>query len=716
MSSEKKRISKYRTIAQILIVAVAVILIIISLSNAIKKSVYSERQKMLSLVTSTAAEVVDENMAMEWNYVDILSSVVTDALKKEPDLETALASVSESYDFDSEYFYLVDESGKYFSSDGAYGKLADLAHYTSNVSDNEEFLSTLPHLDQNKTYMIFSKRLDAPIHIVSERGETEITYFSYAHDLSELKEKLDNLFPGAINIFICDETGAMLYKEFGIKLLIEGYNIYPKFSICELPFNEDPDELVQKVKDGKDIAVEMIINDKNYYFCSSRLETADWTIVIIAQSEYLGDITSSSFGSIIFYISCVVFILGLLCIYVFYATMKNKITAQRLEESQEVAEAMSEASRAKTDFLSNMSHDIRTPINGIMGMTAIAKKSDDMSRVKDCLDKIDGASRHLLSLINDVLDMSRIEKGRTEITAVPADIRVICDNCCSILNGQLESRDIEFTVEKECEHTAVMADELHLRQILINILGNAVKFTKDGGKIWFRCKEKSCDESNVTYDFEVEDTGIGMSEEFIGHIFEAFAQEAGGDRTQYKGTGLGMSISKELTGLMGGTIAVESRENEGSKFTVTIPFARDFEDRTEKIVNVSGHGIKGVKILLADDNDLNREIATELLEEAGATVDVSINGEETLLKFRDSVPGTYDVILMDIMMPKMNGLEATRAIRALDREDAKSITIIAMTANAFDEDVKASHEAGMNEHLSKPLNISEVIKAIASYM
>ena len=713
----KKNRKRYLMIIIGIIVVLAVVgAIIFIMSKSINKSVYEERKEFLDIITDTAATTVNEDISMEWEIADLVVDLTEYNLTKTKNAEAAIEEVKNELDIEGEYFFLVDDTGKYFSSDGHYGKLTDLTYYTDLYGEKTEYLSTLPHMDQEETFLIFRAKLENPVSVATEYGDANITYISYAYDITALSQKIAGLFQGATNVFVYDSNGAMLYKNFGIRLLIEGYNIYPKFSAASLPFGEDPDTLIEMCKNKEDVVIDMIIDGSEFYFCSAPLDVSDWSLAFVVQEQYLGGLNENSFSNIILYVALIAIVLGAALIFGLYMSMRNKATGYLLQESRELAEALSEASNAKTDFLSNMSHDIRTPINGIMGMTKIALKSKgNPDKVEDCLHKIDGASHHLLSLINDVLDMSRIEKGKTTIKNDHTDIRLICDNCASIIRGQIGERKLEFVTSMSVKHTRVLADELHMRQILINILGNAVKFTKDGGRIDFICTETECDNDNVKYQIVVKDNGIGMSKKFKEHIFEAFSQEENSSRTKYKGTGLGMSITKQLVDLMNGDIQVESEAGKGSVFTVTLTFALDKEKMNENAKPMNDVNIQGLKILLAEDNDLNMEIAKELLEDAGAIIDPALDGQEALDKFAGSPPGTYDVILMDIMMPKMNGIEATKAIRSLDREDALSIPILAMTANAFDDDVRATREAGMNAHLSKPINVDEVIKNIAFF-
>ena len=391
----------------------------------------------------------------------------------------------------------------------------------------------------------------------------------------------------------------------------------------------------------------------------------------------------------------------------------DKKINQQLENAVRTAH---NASLAKTTFLNNMSHDIRTPMNAIMGFTGIALKQDANPEVRNCLEKISKSSEHLLTLINDVLDISRIESGKIKFNPTPVNIAEITDMVLSIVHGFLTNRNITFSSKiAETDTPYVLADAVRIREVLVNILGNSVKFTDDGGTITFETTyRKGEDSKHMVVCYRISDTGVGMTEEFVEHIFDEFSQEDNGARTQYKGSGLGMAISKRYVDLMGGSISVDSKKNVGSVFTVEFPL--EITDKSEvQVKNLPAENVdlNGVKILLAEDNELNAEIATVQLEELGIKVTRACDGEETVKIFSENPPDTFDMIFMDIMMPKKNGYEATKAIRGLpDRPDARTIPIIAMTANAFVEDVQASLDAGMNGHLAKPIVMEEVTKSI----
>lgn len=390
---------------------------------------------------------------------------------------------------------------------------------------------------------------------------------------------------------------------------------------------------------------------------------------------------------------------------------------QKAKEMTALAEQAQAASKAKSTFLSNMSHDIRTPMNAIIGFTNIALHQDSVPEMHNCLKKIEESSDHLLSLLNDVLDLSRIESGKVEFSPVPANITAVTDSVIEIVKGMLLNRELNFEVHREpLQNPYVMTEPVRIREILVNILNNAVKFTKDGGTIRFDAGNRpGADAQHIVICYRIKDTGIGMSEEFQKKIFDEFAQEENGVRTQYKGTGLGMPISKKYIELMGGTITVDSRKGVGTTFTVEIPMELTNAEKVEKTKPLVQHNdLKGIKVLLAEDNDLNAELATILLEDLGMTVTRAADGQEVVDLFAEHPAGTYDIILMDIMMPKMDGHQAAKEIRAMyaDRPDAEEIPIIALSANAFSEDVQASLDAGMNGHVSKPLNMEEVTKVI----
>ena len=409
-------------------------------------------------------------------------------------------------------------------------------------------------------------------------------------------------------------------------------------------------------------------------------------------------------------------IIFVLLFLVYSLSVSRKKQMEALKEAQDA----NAANIAKTTFLNHMSHDIRTPMNAIVGFTEIAMKRKPDKEVENCLKKIRQSSEYLMTLVNDVLDISRIESGKLESKPVLVDLRDILNTVLSIARGYIENRDLNLCVSREELKTPyVMADELRIREVLLNIISNAIKFTKDGGTI--SVVAENCpgnDAHHVIARYRISDTGIGMSKEFLNRIFDEFSQENGGARTSYKGTGLGMAIAKKYVDLMGGKIEVSSRQGVGSTFTVEIPLPiAEHVETEEKEKLKKDMDLHGLHVLLAEDNDLNAEIAIALLEEQGMIVTRAVDGKSALTLFCNTAPGTFDLILMDIMMPEMNGYETTKAIRNLsDRPDGKKIPIIAMTANAFAEDVQAALNAGMDDHVAKPVDMEILTFVITKYI
>lgn len=415
-------------------------------------------------------------------------------------------------------------------------------------------------------------------------------------------------------------------------------------------------------------------------------------------------------------------VLLMICLWTYFVYRKSKEEEQKQKQLLlEAAEKADAANKAKSTFLFNMSHDIRTPMNAIVGFTDIALHQNSVAEIHDSLEKVRESSKHLLSLLNDVLDLSRIESGKAVFFPEPVDITKLTDDVLAIMNGLLYNRDLKFEVYRERpKNPYVLADATRIREVLTNFLSNAVKFTKDGGTVTlYISSHPGEDDKHIVARYIVKDNGIGMSEEFQKKLFKPFSQEDDrGARTQYKGTGLGMAIAKEYVEMMGGSIAVESQKGVGTTFTVEIPLELTEQGIHQKQEEPVHHDLTGVNVLMAEDNDLNAELATVMLEDAGMAVTRAFDGKDAVELFKNHPQGTYDIILMDIMMPNMDGHQAAKTIRAMgtERPDAATIPIIAVSANAFAEDIKASLDSGMNGHVSKPLNMKEVTDTIAKYI
>ena len=403
----------------------------------------------------------------------------------------------------------------------------------------------------------------------------------------------------------------------------------------------------------------------------------------------------------------------------YFGLLIGRINEKKAQTARIEAES---ANKAKTAFLFNMSHDIRTPMNAIIGYTAMAKNhANDETKVRDYLEKINISGQQLLSLINQILEMSRIESGKIVLKLEPTDVIESAHNMQTMSGSDVASKGLIYTLHiKDIEHRKVLTDISRMNQIFVNIIGNAIKYTPEGGKIDYTVEEKPSDKPGLSYYvFTVADTGIGMSEEFLGHIFDEFSRENTSTVSNIQGTGLGMSIVKRLIDLMNGKIEIRSKQGVGTTITVSIPMEWnenvDEEAADTKQTSEQHISIQGTRVLLVEDNEMNREIATEILEDNDVIVDIAENGKVAVEKVEEASSNTYDLILMDIQMPIMNGYEATKKIRALTN-GLQNIPIIAMTANAFEEDRQNAFEAGMNEHIAKPIDIEKLKAVLAKFI
>ncbi len=685
-------------------------------------TLFQERCSHFVEISEQGTRVIESEVTQYRRFAEAAENIlVREDIKARADIPGCLADIKSSLGLGENVLIAFDSSARLYASDGASSHWRDSA-VLSNGEKRQEMVTSLDYRADGKSYLFLIKKLDTPM----DTGEEMITHVGVAVDIAIFQENFDeDIFDGESHVYVINRSGQRVYRHLCAGGFIEDYNLLSALEKYSFIHGGTLEDLREKVMEKSSAGYEFNYGTEPYFVASSPVRGTDWTVLTFAPTKVLAAGTTAFLNTAVVYVSAiaalVVLMLALLTFF-FIAKRGDQLIIERQKEAnqilKEAADAANAASTAKSNFLSHMSHDIRTPINGIMGMTEIALKNMDKSdKILDCLKKIEGSSRHLLSLINDVLDMSRIESGKTKISQEPMDIRQVIGHCTAIVGGQIQGRDIELVEEmEEILHPYVLGDELHLRQVLINILGNAVKFTPDGGKVYFRAGEVGSDGETALYYMEIEDTGIGMKPEFLPRIFEPFAQEDGGTRSTYKGTGLGMAITKQFVDLMGGTIQVESQLNIGSRFRVELPAEIDWEYQAvqeEKRLKVD---LAGIRILLVEDNELNMEIAQYILADEGIeTVSVS-NGQEAVEAFADSEPGSFDGILMDVMMPVMDGMSATRAIRALEREDADSIPIIAMTANAYDEDRRRCLDAGMTAHIAKPIDGETLVQVLAQYI
>lgn len=406
----------------------------------------------------------------------------------------------------------------------------------------------------------------------------------------------------------------------------------------------------------------------------------------------------------------------LVALFWFYSQQQKKINDALL--------AAENASQAKSEFLSRMSHEIRTPMNGIIGMTAVARMSvDNRKKLLDCLNKIDLSSSYLMTLINDILDMSRIESGKVELYDEEFELPRLIDRINTMFKQKAEDAGIRFYIDaRSLTVRSVIGDELRISQIIINIISNALKFTPSGGCVHLDITEKNVQDDQVSLQFMIKDNGIGMSEEFQSRIFEPFEQAEASTSHQYGGTGLGLAISYNFVKMMRGDITVASKPGQGSCFTITLPLkcppqnSKQPETQAAFATEDAECSLDGISILLAEDNEINSEIASAILESCGAAVKPVWNGKEAVDEFAASLPGQYKLILMDIQMPVMDGLKASRSIRSINRPDARTIPILGLSANAFHHDIDAAHQNGMDGYISKPIDITKLFETIRPYL
>ena len=580
-------------------------------------------------------------------------------------------------------------------------------------------------------------------------GET-YTAIGTLYDHSKLDSMLSvKSYNGNAYLFMLDNDGNITYTNQIEDKFFRNYFLLKHLKGDQAITEEEADSL-QKKLDGREQGVELLGSDKPYYLGYCPIENNNTMLICIVEKSVVDNVLRDYQKTIVFETILMAGFILLLFAGLFYSISRRSLAEQKaeyekrnneiqtlamkeMEESNkklkkakdittEALQTAENANKAKTDFLSNMSHDIRTPMNAIIGMTSLIRHdAGNKAKVIEYADKIDISSQHLLGIINDVLDMSKIEAGKTVFKYTDFSILDFITELNTIFHSQIDEKNQTLTIIKEnIRHEWVNGDQVHLMQIFSNLVSNAVKYTQEGGKIQFLVEECETKSSvYAKYRFLVSDNGMGMSADFKDTIFDAFTRAESSMTNKIQGTGLGMAITKNLVEAMGGTIDVESELGQGSCFEVLIDL-RIAEDRfvssAEQVEKdePAGNVLKGMRFLCAEDNELNAEILMELLKIEGAECTICENGKRVLEAFEQSAPGDYEMILMDVQMPVMNGYEATKAIRRSSHELAKTIPIIAMTANAFSEDIQHSLAAGMNAHVSKPIEMKVLEKTIRS--
>lgn len=826
---------------------------------------YEERLSQMSEVTTELFAGVDDVIDREWRAVDTQINYLCD---ESPQNEEELVSLMErqhrlgNLGDEGTDLIVVDDRGRYYTQTGPKGSIREMDHLLGNPERINFVTNTMT---TNKTLMVFLKRLEQPVHLsLGDGQDATLVYAGLLCNMEELEPYFScEAYDGANNVVVVDDDGSKLFSS---NSLIEGHNAFSVLKKMRYLHGSSFDKAAAELKANGVAYSNAVLDGDEYYYALSRMDSADWTLVFLVPARYVATNTVELVNTTVKLVMGFAFVLVAACAAAIYTVLRSKqrqvieierksaeglkrVNAELDNKNEELEFAVRDAqtarsqaeasSHAKSDFLANMSHDIRTPMNAIVGIANLMEHgTTSPEQLSDYIQKIKLSSSHMLSLINDILDMSKIESDKVELQLVPVSLAEQINQVDNIIRVQAAEHHHEFhIVVNDLRHEYLVADGVRLRQIILNLLSNAVKYTPDGGQVELGITElDSGDADRARLLFEVTDTGIGMDEEFLKYIFDPFSRAESSGTNKVQGTGLGMAITKNIVELMGGSIEVESALGKGSKFTVVLDLAIDkdasYDIGVERMLLVCGeqhlernirlrceeagivldaaksvedacagtaacnadiillagyvddpaleasiaalreaagedgppifcidnalrgqviqrvvaagadgfvsrpfflaelegvvrrvHGstatptsnvsvLNGMRFLCAEDNPLNAEILCALLEMSGASCEVCSDGAAIVERFASVKPGEFDAILMDIQMPRMNGLEATRAIRMGANPLGVAIPIIAMTANAFSEDVRSSLDAGMTAHTSKPIDIGLLEKTM----
>jgi signal transduction histidine kinase/CheY-like chemotaxis protein len=690
--------------------------------QTVNNLLWAQRAENLTTLMDGFSHTSEIYFSSEWDSLDDdANRIIASKATTESELLTVLGNIeSERQDSKSKRL-LFYSTGRSLASDGTAFVYDDFGSTTASLSRSLTLADFTGANGTGDLSVVFFSKLQTPLTVDGE----DITFIASKQDPSLLNSFFSTISYNSQSTFyvIRADGSRVLTQTNPGNVVLNAFNLLKALQQYSFDHNTSYSQVQTAISSGKEGTVYVNIDSKLCMISYAPLQVNNWYLLMSVPSDSVSSNVAENTKNVLWSFSLtfagiVIFGAIVIGIMVYYAHSRE-LMEEKEKSLQAVAEQERKASEAKTLFLSNMSHDIRTPMNGIIGMLNIAEENpDDPENVRRCLASIEKSSNHLLSLINDVLDMSRIEAGKLVLKEEPFNLLSVLDGCGSIIKGQLDEREIDFQVSLGgIVHPYVKGDQVRLQRIVINILGNAVKFTPDGKSIRFEAKEAASEGQKITYQIEIADTGIGMSEEFQKKIFQPFSQEERPDSLQYKGTGLGMAITKQYVDAMGGTIALKSKLNEGSDFIVTLPLLQAAPEEVVSITQPQSHipNLEGKTILLVEDNDINAAIAEHLIAETKAKTVLAKNGQIALETFQKEKEGTFAVILMDVMMPIMNGYEATTAIRSLPRADATSIPILAMTANAFQDDIQKAKACGMNDHLTKPIDKNRFFTLLGQY-
>ena len=700
------------------------------------KQAEQERSSQLEEMSSQLRVNLHYNLETHWNLVASIKDYVN--AQSFSSKEQAQQGIKEAEGiFHTELYgcriMLLDAMGRGYTTDGEVGIWNDLK-YLADGAVKHTFVTDTSNV--KGTYLAFSHKLQSRSD--SKRG-LRFTHMVLLKEISTIRKYYTTeSYGGHAATYIINRNGTLAYYDADIEDILGVRNVFKALREGTYAGSKDFATMRQQLNNYGIATASVLLKDNEYYYCLAKMAEYDMTIMLLIPAEYVAVSTMTMLQSALrIQVVFTVLLLGLVLlalISIVRAERSSKMikiekeTNQKLnklrvaaEDALKVAES---ASKAKSTFLSNMSHDIRTPMNAIIGFATLALDDiRDGKKVEDYLSKILSSSKHLLGLINDILDMSRIESGKVVLEEQETDLVTTLQELQSIMEGQAKERKLKLHVDySNLRDRHVYCDKTRLNQVMFNLLANAVKFTSEGGSIWLTMSQMEPTyevEDRAIYEIRVKDTGIGMDKAFIKHIFEPFERERTSTVSKIQGTGLGMAITKNIVDMMGGTIEVESQKGVGTEFIIRLELRLQAEAGAANEEGAKQHShaegvaeFAGKRLLLAEDNELNREIACMLLSKYGFVIDTAENGQEAVDLVAASAPGYYDLVLMDIQMPVMDGHEATRKIRSLENKVLAKVPVVAMTANAFDEDRKAAKECGMNGFISKPINMQEVVQAL----
>ena len=731
-------------------VIVAVILTLFIMSQTyIQNLVYHERLNQMEEVTHQMFRSLEDVIDTHWDEVNVQCNYLyCTPLKTDTEFYRYLKKLSELSNYHERQIELVavDSDGHYYTENGGMGLLREMNY----LADSPQWVSYVSNsLTVDDSRMVFLEKLSTPITLQSGEKEITLRYFGISQSMTQLNDYFRcDAYENNNSVYVLDNDGFKLFNANDTELL-KGHNVYTVLSQMSYLHGSSFAGAKERLARTGSCYSNAVLDGTEYFYALKQMENAQWTLAFLVPAEYVAVNTQKLVNIVMVIIIVIAMVFSVITVFVGWFLLRQKQQQElraekeanlRLEQynihltqvndelrqaqdaAAEALQSAERASKAKTDFLSNMSHDIRTPMNAIIGITTLMKNElHQPEKLAEHLDKLETSGQLLLGIINNILDMSRIESGKTTLNVEKMNLPQQVSQLDSIIRQQAGQRRQTFTVNTHLQHENVLADPNRLNQVLMNILSNAVKYTPKGGHIRLEVEELPRNEHFARYRFVVQDDGIGMSEAFQKTLFDPFTREEKSGTNKVQGTGLGMAITKNIVDLMGGSISVESAPGRGTRFEVVLEFPIDTEsDHAQKVQALPEEAeetspLSGMKFLCAEDNAINAEILEMLLEANGASCTICSNGQEIVDAFASVKPGEYDMILMDVQMPVMDGLEATRRIRSGENPLGRIIPILAMTANAFLEDMQKSREAGMDEHLSKPVDIAALEQTVKRF-